>query len=64
MFSWAKLEYSQPLLLKQRNFDLETRTPKKYGATKQADDTVEQQVRGLAEKIIADDEERRAQELV
>lgn len=49
---------------KQRNFDPETRTLRKHAQDDETEDTVEKQVEGLAEKIIAEDEERRAQELV
>ena len=52
-------------VLLNRNFDPETRTLKKHtqngGLTQ---DTVERDVEGMAEKIIAEDEQRRAQELV
>lgn len=52
-------------VLLTRNFDPETRTLKKHtkngGLTQ---DTVEIDVEGMAEKIIAEDEQRRAQELV
>ncbi|KAF7311517.1 hypothetical protein MKEN_01054000 [Mycena kentingensis (nom. inval.)] len=54
-------------VLKNRNFDPETRTLKKRPVFQDEDiemeDTVEKNVAGLAEKIIADDEQRRAQEL-
>ncbi|CAK5277332.1 unnamed protein product, partial [Mycena citricolor] len=53
-------------VVKNRNFDPETRTLKKrVPLTDDVDmeDTVERNVTGLAEKIIAEDEERRAQEL-
>lgn len=49
---------------KQRNYDPETRTLRKRTQDDTEEDTVERQVDGLAEKIIAEDEERRAQELV
>ncbi|KAH9483888.1 Coiled-coil domain-containing protein 12 [Psilocybe cubensis] len=51
-------------LIKNRNFDPESRALKKH--TREdiiMEDTVEHQVKGLAEQIIADDEKRRAQEL-
>ncbi|PBL00426.1 mRNA splicing factor [Armillaria gallica] len=52
-------------IIKSRNFDPESRTLKKR--TRQEDvemeDTVEKNVEGVAEKIIAEDEQRRAQEL-
>ncbi|KAG8904511.1 hypothetical protein FRB99_001644 [Tulasnella sp. 403] len=46
-----------------RNFDPETRTLKKHVKYDELDDTVEKNVEGLAERIIAEDEERRQQEL-
>lgn len=53
------------LLVKSRNFDPEARTLKKRTQEDvEMQDTVENQVKGLAEEIIADDEKRRAQELV
>lgn len=52
-------------LIKNRNFDPETRTLKKHTQEDVVmEDTVENQVKGLAEQIIAEDEKRRAQELV
>ncbi|KZV92179.1 mRNA splicing factor [Exidia glandulosa HHB12029] len=48
--------------VKHRNFDPETRQLRKY-AGEDATDTVERVVDGLAEKIIAEDAERRNQEL-
>ncbi|KIM48775.1 hypothetical protein M413DRAFT_85897 [Hebeloma cylindrosporum] len=54
---------AQPLI-KNRNFDPESRTLKKVTqGDVEMEDTVETQVKGLAEQIIADDEKRRAQEL-
>lgn len=53
-------------MLKNRNFDPESRTLKKR-THKDGDvemETVEKQVEGMAENIIAEDEEKRAQELV
>ncbi|CAA7271489.1 unnamed protein product [Cyclocybe aegerita] len=51
-------------LIKTRNFDPESRTLKKHTQDDVVmQDTVENQVAGLAEQIIADDEKRRAQEL-
>ncbi|KZS88360.1 mRNA splicing factor [Sistotremastrum niveocremeum HHB9708] len=48
----------------QRNFDPVSRTLRKHAAAEDAiEDTVEKDVAGLAERIIAEDEERRAQEL-
>ena len=58
------LSVAQPLI-KNRNFDPESRTLKKLTQNDvEMEDTVETQVKGLAEQIIADDENRRAQELV
>jgi hypothetical protein len=52
-------------LIKSRNFDPESRTLKKRTQEDTVmQDTVENRVKGLAEQIIADDEKRRAQELV
>lgn len=52
-------------VVKHRTFDTETRTLKKHDRDEDVEmDTVENQVDGLAEKIIKEDEERRAQELV
>ncbi|RDB21401.1 Coiled-coil domain-containing protein 12 [Hypsizygus marmoreus] len=55
---------SEPII-KNRNFDPESRTLRKYDPKNDVimEDTVEKDVAGLAEKIIAEDEERRAQEL-
>ncbi|KAJ7172219.1 mRNA splicing factor [Mycena filopes] len=53
-------------IIKSRNFDPELRTLKKRPAPVEdveMEDTVERNVAGLAENIIAEDEERRAQEL-
>ncbi|KAF8891222.1 cwf18 pre-mRNA splicing factor-domain-containing protein [Infundibulicybe gibba] len=52
-------------IIKNRNFDPETRTLKKHTRLEDTimDDTVEKNVKGLAETIIAEDEQRRAQEL-
>ncbi|TRM62531.1 mRNA splicing factor [Schizophyllum amplum] len=54
-------------VLKHRNFDPASRQAKKYSTKAEADvlmqDTVEKEVEGLAERIVAEDEERRAQEL-
>ncbi|KAF5330926.1 hypothetical protein D9619_005387 [Psilocybe cf. subviscida] len=51
-------------LIKSRNFDPESRTMKKRAKDDVVmDDTVENQVKGLAQQIIAEDEKRRAQEL-
>src|SRR5205807_5199240 len=52
-------------VIKNRNFDPESRTLKKHTANDiVVEDTVENQVKGMAVQIIADDERRRAQELV
>lgn len=52
-------------LIKNRNFDPETRTLKKRGdGDVEMEDTVEKDVEGLAEQIIKEDAEKRAQELV
>jgi len=53
-------------VIKNRNFDPATRTLRKYNPGEDAEipDTVEKDVEGLAEKIIAEDEQRRAMELV
>lgn len=58
------LRRKEPFRFRQRNFDPETRTLRKHNAAEEQEDTVENQVKGLAEKIIAEDEERRNQELV
>ncbi|KAI0658798.1 mRNA splicing factor [Cubamyces menziesii] len=52
-------------VVKHRSFDPTTRTLKKHTPDEDAqmEDTVEHQVEGLAEKIIAEDAERRAQDL-
>ncbi|OJT04338.1 Coiled-coil domain-containing protein 12 [Trametes pubescens] len=52
-------------VIKHRSFDPDTRTLKKHAQDEdvQMEDTVEHQVEGLAEKIIAEDAERRAQDL-
>ncbi|KAI0636400.1 mRNA splicing factor [Trametes polyzona] len=52
-------------VIKHRSFDPTTRTLKKHTQDEdvQMEDTVEHQVDGLAEKIIAEDAERRAQDL-
>lgn len=53
-------------VIKHRTFDPETRGLKKHTPEDDVvmEDTVEKKVEGLAEKIIAEDAERRAQELV
>ncbi|KAF4603747.1 hypothetical protein EYR40_000917 [Pleurotus pulmonarius] len=52
-------------LLKTRNFDPESRTLRKHNKDDDVNmtDTVEKDVSGLVETIIAEDEQRRAQEL-
>lgn len=57
-------EEPQPVQLKQRNFDPETRTLRRRDPADALEDTVENNVEGVAEKIIAEDAERRQQELV
>ncbi|CAK9786602.1 mRNA splicing factor [Cutaneotrichosporon oleaginosum] len=47
---------------KQRNFDPETRQARKATGP-EGHDTVEKEVEGLAEEIVREDEERRAEEL-
>lgn len=49
-------------VIRPRNFDPETRTLRKHADDDQMD-TIEKNVEGLAEKIIAEDAERRQQEL-
>ena len=53
-------------IIKNRNYDPESRTLKKRTREDDAmmQDTVEKNVEGLAQKIITEDEQRRAQELV
>ena len=53
---------SADLPLKHRNFDPESRTLRKYEGP--GEDTVENAVEGLQERIIAEDASRREQELV
>ncbi|RSH87751.1 uncharacterized protein EHS24_000267 [Apiotrichum porosum] len=48
---------------KQRNFDPETRQARVRVAGEAEENTVEKEVEGLAEAIVAEDEERRAEEL-
>jgi len=51
-------------LMKSRNFDPASRTVRKHVRDDDMEqDTVEKEVKGLAEKIIAEDEARRGQEL-
>jgi len=47
-----------------RNFDPETRTLRKHQTNVEMEDTLESNVKGLAEEIIAEDEAKRAQDLV
>ena len=53
-------------VIKNRTFDPETRTLKKHtpGDDVEMEDTIEKKVEGLAEQIIAEDAEKRAQDLV
>ncbi|KAG8217606.1 mRNA splicing factor, partial [Butyriboletus roseoflavus] len=51
-------------VLLSRNFDPETRTLRKHTQNgRLTQDTVERNVEGMAERVIAEDEQRRAQEL-
>ncbi|KAG6909631.1 hypothetical protein DXG01_016413 [Tephrocybe rancida] len=50
-------------LIKSRNYDPESRTIRKRNPLEVNEDTVEKNVEGLAELIITEDEQRRAQEL-
>jgi coiled-coil domain-containing protein 12 len=54
------------IVLSRRNFDPETRTLRKRTADDdiEMEDTVEKEVAGLVEDIVAEDELKRAQELV
>ncbi|ORY72591.1 cwf18 pre-mRNA splicing factor-domain-containing protein [Leucosporidium creatinivorum] len=52
----------KPEVFRFRNYDPETGTARKHARTDE-NETVEKQVEGLAEKIIAEDEAKRAQEL-
>lgn len=47
-----------------RNFDPETRTLRKHQTNVEMEDTLESNVKGLAEQIVAEDEAKRAQDLV
>ncbi|GJJ12547.1 hypothetical protein Clacol_006790 [Clathrus columnatus] len=51
------------ILIKQRNFDPETRALRKFDPSIIPQDTVENNVKGEAERILAEDEERQQQEL-
>jgi len=53
----------KPFVFKLRNYDPQTRTIRKRALGEEDEDTVEKAVEGLAERIIAGDEERRAQDL-
>lgn len=56
---------SEESVIKHRTFDPETRTLKKRVNDEDIDmETVEKEIEGLAEKIIQEDAERRAQDLV
>ncbi|KAI0256866.1 cwf18 pre-mRNA splicing factor-domain-containing protein [Lactifluus subvellereus] len=50
-------------VLSNRNFDPQTRTLRKRQADVEMEDTLEHNVQGLAEQIIAEDEAKRAQDL-
>ncbi|KAI0283075.1 cwf18 pre-mRNA splicing factor-domain-containing protein [Russula aff. rugulosa BPL654] len=50
-------------ILASRNFDPETRTLRKHQANVELEDTLEHNVKGLAKRIIAEDEAKRAQDL-
>ncbi|KAH9996853.1 mRNA splicing factor [Russula vinacea] len=50
-------------VLATRNFDPETRTLRKHQANVEMEDTLEHNVKGLAEQIIAEDEAKREQDL-
>ena len=62
----AKTFCSNDLSLSGRNFDPQTRTLRKHNQVdgNEVKDSVENDVSGLAEQIIAEDERARAQELV
>jgi coiled-coil domain-containing protein 12 len=52
-------------VLSTRNFDPTTRTLRKRGVDDgENEDTVEKAVEGVAERVLAEDEERQAQDLV
>lgn len=64
LFFYITCRNAEPLI-KNRNFDPESRTLRKHANDDVVmQDTVEVQVKGLAEQIIAEDEKLRAQELV
>jgi len=54
---------NRTFVFKQRNYDPDARMFRKHGAGSEEKDTVENYVEGLAEKIVTEDEERRAHEL-
>ncbi|KAG6889823.1 hypothetical protein C0995_014300 [Termitomyces sp. Mi166 len=56
-------EVDDDSVVQNRNFDPESRTIRKHNPLDPSEDTIEKNVEGLAEKIIAEDEVRRAQEL-
>lgn len=58
------LSRSSHFAFKQRNFDPETRQHRRREAGEAGEDTVEKAVEGLAERIIQEDEVKRAEELV
>ena len=62
---FSKTSFSDGLPVSGRNFDPQTRTLKKrnQGDEDGAQDSVEKDISGLAEQIIAEDEQARAQEL-
>lgn len=60
----AEIMRSSHFTFKQRNFDPETRQSRKRDKEDEPEDTVEKAVEGLAEQIIKEDEEKRAEELV
>ena len=65
MYSLTYFGGSSKPLIQSRNFDPESRSVRKHAQTEDdaMQDTVEKEVKGLAEQIIAEDETRRAQEL-
>ena len=57
--------HSDDITLSRRNFNPETRTIRKRDPINAEDEqTVEKAVEGMAERILAEDEKRRVQELV
>jgi len=61
--SWLLLSTPEPLV-GGRNFDPVSRTLKKHTGPNELTDTVEKDIKGFAEMAIAEDEERRKQDLV